>query len=95
MIEVELDIYFSFGNRLNSKGKITVNVPDTATIEKVLDEFTERFPDFEDEIFEEPGEIRRFIQIKLNQRNINRLDGLGTVLNQGDEIQILPKLGGG
>lgn len=95
MIEVDLKIYFSFRNRLDNKGKITVEVHDSATVGKVLDEFSEMFPDFEDEIFEEPGEIRRFIQIRLNQRSITQIDGLETKLSEGDEIQILPKLGGG
>ncbi|MBS3791656.1 MAG: ubiquitin-like small modifier protein 1 [Candidatus Bipolaricaulota bacterium] len=95
MIEVSLKIYFSFRNRLDNKGKITLEVPDPATVGEVLDEFTEKFPDFEDEIFEEPGEIKRFIQIRVNQKNITGIDGLNTELNEGDEIQILPKLGGG
>lgn len=95
MIDVEINIYFSFGNKLNNKGKITVEVPNSATVEKALDEVSEKFPDFEEEVFEEPGEIRRFIQIRLNQRSITRIDGLKTELNEGDEIQILPKLGGG
>ncbi|MFB6214815.1 MAG: ubiquitin-like small modifier protein 1 [Candidatus Bipolaricaulia bacterium] len=95
MIDVDLKIYFSFRNRLDNEGKVTVEVPDSATVGEVLDEFTDKFPDFEDEIFEEPGEIRRFIQIRLNQKSITGIDGLHTKLKEGDEVQILPKLGGG
>ncbi|MFW6006210.1 MAG: MoaD family protein [Candidatus Bipolaricaulota bacterium] len=94
-MEVSLKIYFSFRNRLDDKGKITLEVPETATVGKALNEFTERFPDFEDEIYEEPGEIRRFIQIRVNQKSLTGIEGLNTELNEGDVIQILPKLGGG
>lgn len=95
MIRVELKIFFSFGNKLNNKNKITVEVPDSATVGKVLEKASEKFPDFEGEVFEEPGKIKRFIQLRLNQRSINQLDGLQTPLKEGDMIQILPKLGGG
>lgn len=95
MIEVDLKIYFSFRNRLDNKGNIALEVPDTATVGKVLEVFIDKFPDFEDELFEEPGEIRRFIQIRVNQKSITGSDGLNTKLKEGDEIQILPKLGGG
>lgn len=95
LIEVELKIYFSFRNRLNNKGRITFEVPDDATVGKALDVVSERFPGFKEELFEKPGEVRRFIQIRLNQRSITQKDGLRTRLSEGDKIQILPKLGGG
>lgn len=95
LIQVELKIFFSFRNRLDNKNKITVEVPDNATVEKVLEKVSEKFPDFEGEVFEGPGKIRRFIQLRLNQRSVNQLNGLQTPLEEGDKIQILPKLGGG
>ena len=95
MIQVDLNILFSFRKSLNDKGRISIEVPEGATVEEILAEAAERFPEFEGKVLGESGEIRRFIQIRLNKKNIERIDGLKTRLNAGDEIQILPKLGGG
>lgn len=95
MINVKLKIYFSFKNKINNKGEIAIEVPDNATVGYVLDEVFEKFPDLKGEIYEKPGEVKRFIQVRLNQRSITRIDGLRTRLEEGDRIQILPKLGGG
>ena len=95
MIDVKVKIFFSFKAGLDSKGTVEVQVPENATVKSLIDQLVERFPELEEKMFEKPGELKRFIQIRLNQKRINRPGGLSAKLQQGDEILILPKLGGG
>ncbi|MFB6290690.1 MAG: MoaD/ThiS family protein [Candidatus Bipolaricaulia bacterium] len=95
MIKVKLIIFFSFKDSLDNGGEISVEVPDKANVKKVLMKVSEKFPEIEPKLLEESGELKRFIQIRLNQSNIERLEGLETRVKEGDELLILPKLGGG
>jgi MoaD family protein len=95
MIDVKVKIFFSFKAGLDSKGAVEIKVPENTTVKSVIDQLVERFPELEEKMFEKPGKLKRFIQIRLNQKRINRPGGLSAELRQGDEILILPKLGGG
>ena len=41
------------------------------------------------------GELRRFINIYINQEDIRFLQGATTSLKQGDEVSIVPAIAGG
>ncbi len=43
----------------------------------------------------EDGELRRFVNIYLNDEDIRFLDGMETALEDGDVLAILPALAGG
>ena len=46
-------------------------------------------------IFDDAGEIRANVIFMKNKKNIDYIDGLRTVLTDGDEIAILPPVSGG
>ncbi|MFB3763620.1 MAG: ubiquitin-like small modifier protein 1 [Methanotrichaceae archaeon] len=46
-------------------------------------------------IFDEAGNIREYIIIMKNRKNIEYLQGLNTALDEGDEVAILPPVAGG
>ena len=54
-----------------------------------------QFPGLRDRILEESGEIRRFINIYVNQEDIRFLDGDKTAREAGDEVAIVPAIAGG
>ena len=54
-----------------------------------------QFPGLRDRIVEESGEIRRFVNIYVNQEDIRFLQGATTTLKQGDEVSIVPAIAGG
>jgi molybdopterin converting factor small subunit len=41
------------------------------------------------------GELRRFVNVYLNDEDVRFLDGLGTKLSDGDNVTILPAVAGG
>ncbi|MFD7294679.1 MoaD/ThiS family protein [Streptomyces sp. NPDC059897] len=41
------------------------------------------------------GQLRRFVNVYLNDEDVRFLDGIGTKLSDGDSITILPAVAGG
>jgi len=46
-------------------------------------------------ILSEQGDVRHFVNIFVGQSNIRSLEGLGTPLNEGDVLSIIPAVAGG
>lgn len=62
---------------------------------KVLAELVEKYPALKDEIFHENGSLQDRVHVFLNGRDVRYLDGLDTVVKEGDELRIFPPVGGG
>ena len=75
-------------------GKAAVSV-EAATVGEALEKLSTEFSGFGDRVFDDNREIRRFINIFVNQDNIRDRDNLGTELKTGDTVSILPSIAGG
>jgi molybdopterin synthase sulfur carrier subunit len=80
--------------RALTKGAAEVKVT-AETVDGVIADLERQFPGFRDRLLEENGEIRRFINIYINQEDIRFLQGGQTALKQGDEVTIVPAIAGG
>jgi len=80
--------------RALTKGAAEVKVT-AETVDEVIADLERQFPGFRDRLLEENGEIRRFINIYVNQEDIRFLQGGQTALKQGDEVTIVPAIAGG
>jgi molybdopterin synthase sulfur carrier subunit len=67
---------------------------DGATVGEVLDSLYERFGELRSRIAEDGG-LRRFVNVYVGGEDIRFLDGLDTVVKDGDEVTILPAVAGG
>lgn len=67
---------------------------DGATIADLITSIDRDHPGFRDQLLEH-GELRRFVNIFLNDEDIRFLEQLNTPLADGDVIAILPALAGG
>tara|TARA_B100000700_G_scaffold329839_1_gene453140 strand:+ start:2850 stop:3128 length:279 start_codon:yes stop_codon:yes gene_type:complete len=65
------------------------------SVKSLIENINETYPGFSDQILEEDGELRRFVNIYLNDEDIRYLDGLNTELTDDDTVSILPALAGG
>jgi molybdopterin converting factor small subunit len=65
-----------------------------ATVQAALDDLGKRFPAVIQRIFES-GQVRRFVNVYLNDEDIRYLDNLGTAVKDGDELSIIPAVAGG
>ncbi|MGA2926984.1 MAG: ubiquitin-like small modifier protein 1 [Solirubrobacteraceae bacterium] len=74
-------------------GESTASV-DGSTVGQVLDALYERYGELRSRIAEDGG-LRRFVNVYVGGEDIRFLDGLDTVVQDGDEITILPAVAGG
>ncbi len=65
------------------------------SVKNLIENIDEAHPGFAEQILEENGELRRFVNIYLNDEDIRYLEGLNTELTDNDTVSILPALAGG
>jgi len=70
-------------------------VVNAATINEAIKELQARFPGIQERLMDEKGEVRRFINVYLNEEDIRFLQNQSTALKDGDEISIIPAIAGG
>ena len=80
--------------RAMTKGSADVQVT-ADTVGDLIEDLERQFPGMRERLVEENGEIRRFINIYVNQEDIRFLQGAKTALTQGDEVSIVPAIAGG
>lgn len=65
------------------------------TIAEIFEELERNHPGIGERLCDETGEIRRFVNVYLNQEDIRFIDGKNTAVSDGDEISIVPAIAGG
>lgn len=65
------------------------------TVGEVLHDFARRYPTVQDQIFEDNGNLRRYVNVYLNEQDIQYLDSLNTPSGPDDTVIILPAMAGG
>jgi sulfur-carrier protein len=68
---------------------------DGATVAAVLDSLLHRFPGLKDQLLNEEGQVRQFVNIYVNDEDIRYLNRLETTVGDGDNLAILPAVAGG
>jgi len=79
--------------RQHTEGKATVEAAG-ATVKSVLDDLGAKFPGIAARLFDN-GQVRRFVNVYLNDEDIRYLDNLNTAVKDGDELSIIPAVAGG
>jgi molybdopterin synthase sulfur carrier subunit len=64
------------------------------TVKALLDDLGRQFPGIAQRLFEN-GQVRRFVNVYLNDEDIRYLDNLSTPVKDGDELSIIPAVAGG
>jgi molybdopterin synthase sulfur carrier subunit len=92
MMSVEVYIPTPFRRATNNKDKVSVEAHD---VRGMLEELEDRFGAFKGLVRNEAGEIHDHVNVYVNSEAIESLNGLGTILKDGDEVSIIPALAGG
>ena len=66
-----------------------------STVGEVLKALDAAYPGFADRLFDESGEVRRFVNVFLADEDIRFLQGLATPVTQGQTLSIVPAVAGG
>ena len=64
-------------------------------IEGIIENLEASYPGMKERLCDEGGNIRRFVNIYLNDEDIRFLDGKATAVADGAEISIIPAIAGG
>ena len=68
---------------------------ESNTIGGAIDELEGKFPGIKERLVDEDGEIRRFVNVYVNEEDIRFLENKDTPLKEGDDISIIPAIAGG
>ncbi len=80
--------------RKHTDGQEVVEV-DGSTAGEVLHNLAEAHPDLREKIFTDDGDVRRFVNVFANDRDIRFQDELETEVDEGDQVSIVPAIAGG
>ncbi len=68
---------------------------EAATIGDMIDGLEAAHVGIKERLCDDNGEIRRFVNVYVNDEDVRFLDGRGTALKDGDEVSIVPAIAGG
>ena len=66
-----------------------------ASVAAIVDDLERQFPGLRERLVDEKGELRRFINVYVNEEDIRFLDGKKTALKETDQVSIVPAIAGG
>lgn len=79
--------------RIHTGGQHQVSASG-ATVAELIDDLVVNYPGIGDKLLDEAG-VRRFVNIFVGDEDIRFLNGMETVIHDGDEISIIPAVAGG
>ena len=80
--------------RAYTNGQSDVNV-NGSSISEALTDLTSQYPTIKPHLFNEGGELRPFVNLFVGENNIKDLQGVNTLLKDGDKIMLIPSIAGG
>jgi sulfur-carrier protein len=66
-----------------------------SNVGEILRNLASDHPATESQLFSAEGELNRYVNVYLNDEDVRVLDGLDTVVGDGDTVVILPAMAGG
>ncbi|MEP6644718.1 MAG: MoaD/ThiS family protein [Acidobacteriaceae bacterium] len=92
MITITVQIPTALRRHTAGTGQISCSAKDIAELFNVLDE---QFPDLKPHLRDEAGQIRRFLNVYVNEEDIRFLGGGAYAFQDGDEVLLVPSIAGG
>ena len=79
---------------IHTGGRTEVRV-DASSIQDLVQKLGAVYPAIAPRLCDESGQLRTALNLFVNNRNVQALDGAATALQDGDEISIMPLMAGG
>ena len=65
------------------------------TIGDAITDLESRYPGLQERLLDDDGQVRRFVNVYVNEEDIRFLQDKETPLKDGDEVSIIPAIAGG
>lgn len=66
-----------------------------SNVGQLIEDLERQFPGIKERLCDEQGQLRRFVNVYLNDEDIRFLQGQQTAVKDGDEVSIVPAIAGG
>lgn len=66
-----------------------------ANVEELIDNLEKDYPGLKTRLYDKQGQLRRFVNVYVNDEDIRFLKGPETELKDGDIVSIVPAIAGG
>ena len=76
----------------NGKSDVTVN---GSNISEALTDLTTQYPTIKPHLFNDDGGLRPFVNLFVGENNIKDLQGVDTLIKDGEKILLIPSIAGG
>jgi molybdopterin synthase sulfur carrier subunit len=90
---MSIKIHIPTPMRQHTDGKAVVETAGDS-VQAALEDLGRQFPGITQRLFDN-GQVRRFVNVYLNDEDIRYLENLGTAVKDGDELSIIPAVAGG
>ena len=68
---------------------------DGAKLSALIDDLDARHPGIKERLVEGEGDLRRFVNVYVNDEDVRFIGGLDAELADGDQVVVLPAVAGG
>lgn len=65
------------------------------TVGTAITELQAKFPGIKERLVDDTGQVRRFVNVYVNEEDIRFLQNNDTPLKDGDDVSIIPAIAGG
>ncbi len=80
--------------RPQAGGATTVEIAG-ATVGEIITNLVAAYPGLESSLLDDDGNVRKFVNLYVDDEDVRFAEGLDTVVAAGDEVAILPAVAGG
>jgi len=88
--------FFTTLREIVGKKEEQIELSSSFTLKALLKLLSKKYGrDFEDYVYDELGNVRGHLQFLINGKSASATQGLKTKLKEGDQVAILPPVGGG
>ena len=76
----------------NNESEVSI---EAGSVSDLVDALDAAYSGIAEKLLDEKGDIRRYVNVFVNDEDIRFLDGMGTTLKDGDNVSIVPAIAGG
>jgi sulfur-carrier protein len=74
---------------------VAVSVPESATLADVVTALDAAYPGIAARVLDDSGQIRRFVNVYVDDDDVRFADGLRTPTPDGTKVSVIPAVAGG